>query len=81
MSGATEPSQRRVKFAELATRRVNKACQAIRVVGNLSNKSNYEYTEQDVKAIIRELNAAVTDVKRRFSSGNGADTESFRILP
>ena len=74
-------SQRRLKFAELATKRVNKATQAIRVIGNLSNKSNYEYTDQDVRSIVRELNAAVTDVKRRFSSGNSADSENFRIVP
>ena len=74
-------SQRRLKFAELATKRVNKATQAIRVIGNLSNKSNYEYTDQDVRSIIRELNAAVADVKRRFSSGNSADSENFRIVP
>lgn len=74
-------SVRRVKFAELATKRVNRATQAVRVIGNLSNKSNYEYTDQDVRAIIRELNTAVNDVKRRFSSGNGSDTENFKILP
>jgi len=74
-------SQRRLKFAELATKRVNKASQAIRVVGNLSNKSNYDYTDQDVRLILRELNAAVNDVKRRFSSGNGADTKNFKIVP
>ncbi len=74
-------SQRRLKFAELATKRVNKATQAIRVIGNLSNKSNYEYTDQDVRSIIRELNAAVADVKRRFSKGNSADSDNFRIVP
>ena len=74
-------SQRRLKFAELATKRVNKATQAIRVIGNLSNKSNYEYTDQDVRLIIRELNAAVADVKRRFSNGNSADSDNFRIVP
>jgi hypothetical protein len=51
------------------------------VIGNLSNKSNYEYTDQDVRSIIRELNTAVADVKRRFSSGNSADSENFRIVP
>ncbi|SVD01971.1 uncharacterized protein METZ01_LOCUS354825 [marine metagenome] len=74
-------SQRRLKFAELATKRVNKATQAIRVIGNLSNKSNYEYTDQDVRLMIRELNAAVADVKRRFSNGNSADSDNFRIVP
>ena len=74
-------SPRRLKFAELATKRVNKATQAIRVIGNLSNKSNYEYTDQDVRSIIRELNAAVADVKRRFSNDNSVDSDNFRIVP
>ncbi len=74
-------SRRRAKFAELASKRVNRATHAIRVIGNLSNKSNYEYTEKDVKAIIKELNGAVNDVKRRFSTGNGADSQNFRIKP
>ena len=74
-------SRRRVKFAELATKRVNRATQAVRVIGNLSNKSNYEYTEKDVQAILRELNGAVKDVKRRFSTGSGAGSKSFRIQP
>ena len=74
-------SRRRAKFAELASKRVNRATHAIRVIGNLSNKSNYEYTEKDVQAILRELNGAVKDVKRRFSTGSGADSQSFRIQP
>ena len=74
-------SQRRLKFAELATKRVHKATQAIRVIGNLSNKSNYEYTDQDVRLMIRELNAAVADVKRRFSNDNSVDSDNFRIVP
>ncbi len=75
------PSQRREKFAELATKRVNKASQAIRVIGNLSNKSNYDYTERDVQKIVKELNSAVNEVKRRFSTGNGSMSKSFRIDP
>lgn len=81
MSEGNAISLRRAKFAELATKRVNKATQAIRVIGNLSNRSNYEYGEADVQAIVRELSAAVSSIKRRFSSGSDADSDSFRILP
>ena len=81
MSEEKAVSIRRAKFAALATKRVNKATQAIRVIGNLSNRSNYEYGEADVQAIVRELSAAVTSVRRRFSTGSDANPDSFRILP
>ena len=74
-------SPRRLKFAELATKRVNKATEAIRLVGNLSNKSNYEYTDHDVRSIVRELNDAVNDLKRRFSAPNGQVDSNFKIIP
>ena len=77
----TGPSQRRVRFAELASKRVNRATQSIRTIGNLSNKSNYEWTEDDVKKIIRELRKAVREVEQRFlgdTNGSGGD---FTIRP
>lgn len=40
--------KKRANFIKLAEARVNKALNAIRVVGNLSNKNSYEYTPEDV---------------------------------
>ena len=45
---------KREKFIELANKRVNKAINAVRLVGNLSNKSNYDYTSDDIKKIFKE---------------------------
>ena len=39
----------REKFVELAEKRVSKALKDIKLIGNLSNKSNYDYQDQDVK--------------------------------
>ena len=55
----TDSSDRRTKFATLASKRVNRANHAIKTIGNLSNRSNYDWTEQDVKKIVRELRKAV----------------------
>ena len=81
MNEPAQVSVRRLKFAELATKRVNRATQTIRTIGNLSNRSNYEYTEQDVHAILKELNAAIANVKGRFSAGGGGYAHSFQIEP
>ena len=45
----------RDRFVRLAESRVNKAIKSIRLIGNLSNKNNYSYTDKDAKQIIRAL--------------------------
>jgi len=40
---------RGLKFVELAGKRVANAIKDIRLIGNLSNKSNYSYADEDVK--------------------------------
>jgi len=65
----------RAKFVELAEKRVNRAIKDIKLIGNLSNRSNYSYTEKDAKAIVSALNKAVADVKARFDR-KGDEAES-----
>ena len=66
----------RKKFVELAEKRVNRALKDIKLIGNLSNRSNYSYTDKDAKAIIMALRKAVDEVKARFDR-KGADTEEM----
>lgn len=61
----------REKFISLAEKRVQKALQAISVIGNLSNKSNYSYTEEDVKQIKKALNTQLNETIARFSNASG----------
>jgi hypothetical protein len=72
---------RRTKFAALASKRVNRATHAIRTIGNLSNRSNYDWTEQDVKKIVRELRKAVKEVEDRFLGDKGPGSGDFFIKP
>ena len=60
-------SNRREKFKEIGEKRVTKAVEAIRLVGNLANKSNYDYTEEDVKQLTRALQDALQNIKAKFS--------------
>jgi ABC-type Fe3+-hydroxamate transport system substrate-binding protein len=65
---------KRKKFEDIAVRRVNKVIKEIRLIGNLSNRSAYEYTDEDVKKIVKALQREVDAVKARFEGpGRGAD--------
>jgi hypothetical protein len=72
---------RRTRFATLASKRVNRATHAIKTIGNLSNRSNYAWTEQDVKKIVRELRKAVKEVEDRFLGDKGPGNGDFFIKP
>lgn len=54
------------KFRELAEKRVNNAIKQIQLIGNLSNKYNYEYTEEEVKKIINALKAEIRNLEIKF---------------
>lgn len=56
----------REKFVKLAEMRVNKALKAIQLIGNLSNRSNYDYTDTDISKIFKVLSDELSNCKRRF---------------
>jgi hypothetical protein len=56
----------RKKFVVLAEKRVTRAINDLRLVGNLSNRSNYKYTDEDVRKIYRALREALEEMKARF---------------
>ena len=67
---------KRAKFIELANNRVNRTLREIRLIGNLSNKSAYEYTEEDVRKIVRALQREIENVRARFGGpGSGGESE------
>lgn len=71
-------SNRRAKFKEIGERRVSRAIEAIRLVGNLANKSNYDYTDEDVKQLTRALQDALQNVKAKFSGSSKKKNFKFK---
>ncbi len=71
--------QDREKFVELAEKRVSKALKDLKLIGNLSNKSNYSYTDQDVKKIYGALKKALDEMKIRFESHGANEEEVFKL--
>lgn len=69
----------REKFVELAEKRVTKAMKDIKLIGNLSNRSNYVYDEQDVRKIYSALKKSLDEMKARFDSKGASDEASFKL--
>tara|TARA_B100000989_G_C19378748_1_gene400665 strand:- start:535 stop:771 length:237 start_codon:yes stop_codon:yes gene_type:complete len=57
---------RREKFKSLASARVNKALLNLKLIGNLSNRQNYEYDDADVKKIFNVLENELRTAKQKF---------------
>jgi hypothetical protein len=72
-------SIKRENFIRLAEARVTRAIDAMRVIGNLSNRSNYDYNEEDVKAIINTLQTELTALKAQFKTKRGMSVQGFRL--
>lgn len=67
----------RDKFVRLANKRVNNALKAIQLVGNLSNRSNYRYTDKDVDRIFGALHTELKLCRERFGTGAKAKSGFF----
>lgn len=70
---------KRAKFRHLAQSRTNKALESIGRIGNLSNRSIYEWEEAELKKVIKALKDAVSEVERRFESPKGKVDGKFKL--
>jgi len=70
----------REKFIRLANKRVSTALKSISLIGNLSNKSNYDYTAEDVTKIFRALNDEIQRAKTRFGTAGGKKEKTVFML-
>lgn len=65
-------------FRKLARSRVNRAINMIRLIANLGNKTNYEYTPEQARKVVNALQSEVSNVKIKFSSKKRG-TEVFTL--
>jgi hypothetical protein len=68
------------KFKELAEKRTNNAIKQIKLIGNLANPSNYDYSDAQVKKIISALNDEIAATSRKFElATSGRVAEKFSL--
>jgi hypothetical protein len=68
------------RFERLAERRVTGALRSLRLVANLANRHNYEYTQDHARQILEALDEGLRHIKQRFRQEEAGveDTFSFR---
>jgi hypothetical protein len=78
-SPMTIDERKHAKFRELAEKRTNKALEAVRLIGNLSNRQTYVYEEAEVRKIVKALRDAVSEVEARFGKSTGRSGGEFKL--
>ena len=69
---------KRSRFIKIAEARTNKILDMLRLLGNCSEKNNYEYSEEDVKQIFSALDKELRNTKNRFM-GIDSREEIFKL--
>ena len=59
-------NKKRERFKRLATQRTNIVLKRLKVLGNCSNRSAYDYTEKDINKIFSEIEHKVKVTKAKF---------------
>ena len=62
---ATE-KEKTERFKRVAEGRTNKIIDQIRLLGNCSNKSNYEYDDEDIRKIFSAIEMELKQTKAKF---------------
>ena len=67
------------KFKELAEKRVTDTLKKLQLIGNLANKNNYDYTDEQVKQIIYTLESEIKTLKLKFTEENKQRSTEFKF--
>lgn len=68
---------KRDNFKRLAEARTEKVLAMIDLIGNLSNKSFYEYTDEEVEKIFKAINKSVEENKNKFKKNKDNKKRRF----
>lgn len=69
---------KRERFVRIAEARTNKILEMMRLLGNCSSKSNYDYTDEDIKKIFVTLEKELKNTKNKFL-GVDSNNEKFTL--
>ena len=67
-----ESSTKRKNFKRIAEARTQKVLSMLELIGNLSNTSFYEYTDEEIEMIFNTIQNSVKENKEKFKNGKKA---------
>jgi len=77
-TATTHKRDRQERFNTLANRRVNKVLHDLKLIGNLADRSNYGYSQEQADKITQALAKALEEVKTRFNN-DGESEPGFSL--
>jgi len=57
---------RQERFKRLAIQRTNAVLNKLRLLGNLSNRANYDYSEEEIRKILKAIDTQLKFVRLKF---------------
>ena len=70
---------KRDKFVRLAEARTNKIIDMLQLLGNCSNTSAYDYTQQDVEKIFGAIENELKEAKKKFNKVESKKSSRFTL--
>lgn len=70
---------KRDKFVRLAEARTNKIIDMLQLLGNCSNTSAYDYTQQDVEKIFGAIENELKEAKKKFNKVESKKGSRFTL--
>ena len=67
------------RFKSLAEKRVNSTIKKLRLIANLGNKHNYQYTESEAKQICAVLEKEVKSIRMAFIESSQRKEDVFKF--
>lgn len=61
-------NKKQERFKKIAEQRTNKIVKTLDLLGNCANKSNYEYTDEQVRKIFNAIEKELKETKIKFES-------------
>lgn len=71
---------KRDKFVRLAEARTNKTIKMIQLLGNLSDKRSYEFSDKDIATIFNAIDKELKTARQKFDSADENSKKSVFTL-
>jgi len=65
-------------FKRIAERRVRSVLKSLRLLGNCSNRNNYEYSQEQINKIFVKISETLIDTENLFTKSK-KEVESFKL--
>ncbi len=76
---AKERETKREKFVRLAEARTNKIIDMLQLLGNCSNSSAYDYSQEDVDKIFSAIESEIKEARKKFNKIESKKSTRFTL--